>query len=136
MKAVRQKEPVVELHRDSKNIPFVAANLYFPNGVPTKERDVDDRDVCDFYHGEAYDDPTCWICGREHCILEAHHIVSRSDECCNIVMLCRACHEEVQHNTKLLPRVLLAKWTHDKMHTDWRRIIELRGKRFAFDALD
>lgn len=136
-KAKRMKAcvKVVELHRDSKNIPFVAANSYFANGVPKKEKDVDDRDVCELYHTELYDRWMCWMCASRRCILEAHHIVSRSDEPCNIVMLCRDCHAKVQHNPKELPRVLLAKWTHDKMHADWRRIIELSGKRFAFDAL-
>lgn len=39
MRAVRQKEPVVELHRDSKNIPFVAATTEaLPFGWEVKEQ--------------------------------------------------------------------------------------------------
>lgn len=121
-----------ELYCDSKGIPFHEANSYFPGRVPVKKPDVDDAWVCRFYH--ATFPGLCWLCRKP--VIEAHHIVPRSDELCNIVMLCRECHGQVQDDPKQLPRVLKAKVTHDRVHTDWRRIIELRGKKFLFDSLD
>jgi hypothetical protein len=69
---------------------------------------------------------------------ELHHLVGgamRSDEFCNFIMLCRACHSEIQSQPADYPRVWLAKWRVDREHTDWRRLIELLG-RVPFTDLD
>lgn len=132
-----KRAKAAELFCDSKGIPFHEANSWFPGRVPVKKPDVDDFSVCRAYHsGDCGNVGECWMCNRWEVITEAHHIVPRSDETANIVMVCRACHTEVQDNPKALPRVLKAKWLHDRIHTDWRRIIELRGKKFTFDSLE
>ena len=75
----------------------------------------------------------CFACGRprKHVRrLEAHHIIGgikgRSDEPCNLMMLCEdwehSCHR--QANSVLLPKgvLLWRKWSVDPENTDWVRL--------------
>lgn len=75
----------------------------------------------------------CALCSRPtwQAGTELHHIVGgamRSDEYANFLMLCRACHSEIQSQPEAYPKVWLAKWRVDREHTDWRRLIELLGR--------
>ena len=101
-------------------------------------RQVDDVEVASFYH--RIHDATCWMCGKKR-RLEVHHLVPRSDEPTNLVMLCGhtyddSCHRKVQDAPQWLPAVLRAKCTHDRMNLSWLRLTILRGKGWGFDSLD
>lgn len=79
----------------------------------------------------------CALC-RKQVETELHHIIGgagRSDEYCNFLMLCHACHMEIQSQPADYPRVWKAKWQVDREHCDWRRLIELLG-RVPFTSLD
>lgn len=124
-------------HADSHGIGFweVRHELWLPERVSDwhKIRRVVNPDVLDAmhrWHGP-WDD--CWYCGkRPRAPLEAHHITGgskgRSDEFCNLVMLCNNCHKLVQSNVALLPHVLFIKWRHDREHADWVRLNLLHGR--------
>lgn len=80
----------------------------------------------------------CFYCERHFVVgLDPHHIVGGSAGRCdckaNLMSLCRACHEKIQSNAALLPKLLYQKWKHDRWNTDWRRLCELRGRVFGFD---
>ncbi len=69
--------------------------------------------------------------------IEFHHIIGgarRSDELCNVCMLCTACHEIVK--TDVLPqgRILFLKWREDRQHCDWERL-SLLSKKFLPDLI-
>jgi len=93
----------------------------------------------------------CQVCGRSKRVIrcEIHHLAhgiggaGRSDESCNLIMLCVECHEWLGHGGAPsswadglpdLPRdrderfglLLWAKWHTDQATTDWRRLAELR----------
>ena len=75
------------------------------------------------------------ICGP----LDVHHICSeggRSDDLCNLMPLCRGCHERIQHATEMDQEVLRAKWTHDRANCDWVRVTALRGSWWPFESLE
>ncbi len=123
------------LHLDGHGVPFLMAGSYLPRDTarwPFKQ--VDDPEVCRRMHDWFLGSP-CWFCGLR-LPLEAHHIVPRSDELCNIAMGCHGCHVSVQDDPSQLRRVLLAKWLHDQANTDWRRLCELRMKHFDFDLAE
>jgi 5-methylcytosine-specific restriction endonuclease McrA len=74
----------------------------------------------------------CWACRyisfTNPCDL--HHLVGgtkgRSDERCNLMPLCRECHDKA--NTKELPlgRLMWLLWVHDRWGTDWVRLALLK----------
>lgn len=76
----------------------------------------------------------CQLCGRNfrrgHMRAELHHIIGgggRSDEPCNLIMLCNGyhgCHGKVHGN---LSGILYAKWKTDCENTDWVRLAILYG---------
>lgn len=90
--------------------------------------------VCSFMHNYR-GFGCCWIC-ETHPIAEAHHVVSRWDFVSNICMVCRECHERIQHNNRALPEVLRACWKHNRLLLSWVHIVRARGKWFWFDSLD
>ena len=90
-------------------------------------------EVCRFMHNHVFG--VCWICERMP-IQEAHHVVSRWDFLGNICMVCRPCHERVQHSPKALPEVLRACWKHNRLHLSWVHLVRCRGRWFPFDSLD
>jgi len=84
----------------------------------------------------------CQVCGRGSrrlgVKLEAHHIIGgqqgRSDELCNLLMLCDDHHRDVK--TRKLPQGLLiwCKWRTDRFNTDWVRLAIL-SRRFLPDLI-
>lgn len=83
----------------------------------------------------------CFWCGRQGgwddpegapFRLDPHHIVAgsrgRSDELCNLMPLCRKCHELIQSDASLFGRVLWLKWSLDRETVDWCRLALLRGR--------
>jgi len=76
----------------------------------------------------------CQWCGRdlsEYGVkAELHHIIGgggRSDEPCNLIMLCNGyhgCHGKVHGN---LSGIMYAKWKTDRSNTDWVRLAILYG---------
>ena len=132
-----KRAEAIRLDRDGQNMTIADVRGWLPKG-PTrdwpKQRDVDDQMLATYMHLR-FGDGECWLCGL-NVILEMHHIVSRSDERCNVVMLCRACHEEVQHSPKMLPAVLKAKIMHDRAYSSFLRIAQLRRKHYLFMSLD
>lgn len=85
----------------------------------------------------------CFMCGassRWHGPLEVHHIFGgsrgRCDSLTNLMPVCRACHEETQSVPAMLPKVLLAKWKHDRANVSWVRLVVLNQRWFPFDSLE
>lgn len=140
-----KRDKSAELQRDAHGYSILEANAYFQGRQPTSNGDVDCVDVMRSMHDrfsiniKGMRKGTCWLCGRSGHI-EAAHIVPRSDELCNIVMLggqyatCN-CHSLTEKNWAMLPQILAAKLEHDPLNTDFRRICELRRKKFEFDSL-
>jgi hypothetical protein len=139
----RRKRPEIELYEDAHGVRFCEIRSHLPARVKDwpKLRTVKDHEVIRihkmFYQGTAC--PLCngdyWACSRA----ETHHLVcgaARSDEFCNLIELCSDCHAEVQSDPKQTARVWLAKWTVDKQHCDWRRLVWLSGKWPGFDSLE
>ncbi len=135
IRRVSKKRARVANYPDCHGIDFDEVRLHLPARVadwPTVVR-VKDPAICramhEWFRG-------CWNCGWSR--VEAHHIAGgtkgRSDEFCNIAMLCGACHPKA--NTAELPmgRILYLKWKFDKPHTDWVRL-SLLANRFLPDLI-
>ena len=81
--------------------------------------------------------PLCPI-GTEARALEPHHLApagGRSHEHCNLLAICRRCHNIVQSNRDHHRRVWRAKWELDRTLTNWGRLCVLFG-RVPFTTLD
>ena len=131
----------IRLDRDGQNMTIADVAKWLPKG-PTrdwpKHEDVDSEEMAATMHS-CFGRSECWLCGLRtglYGTLDVHHIVSRSDERCNMVMLCRTCHQKVQHSPKMLPAVLKAKITHDRAYSSFLRIAQLRRKHYLFMSLD
>ena len=131
----------VKFHADCHGIYFHEAHLWLPNKVrdwPQVRivRDSKDYPILDEFRTRSGFWLPCWLCDKPDLPNQIHHIVGgahRSDEFTNLTLLCSACHRQVQSQPKELPRVLLAKWTHDRMNTSWVRLMALYGRKFDFD---
>lgn len=133
-----------ERYKDSHGVYFDELRTLLP-GSPSdweRVRPVLKSEACAIMH-DLYG--FCFLCATERSYgsssgtLEAHHILGgskKSDELCNLVLLCRGCHELVQSAPEQLPRVLRAKWKHDRAHCDWRRLTLLHRRWWDFDSLD
>lgn len=132
---VAKAKRLTERYADCHGIPFDEYRLWLPEKVSDwlQVQRVDDGCVCFAMH---LDYQYCWACEAinggvtDFNPIEAHHIVGgtkgRSDEFCNVAMLCRYCHKIA--NTDSLPfgRILFLKWKHDRQHCDWVRLALLR----------
>lgn len=84
---------------------------------------------------------TCTICTKplSYGEAECHHLTGgtkgRSDERCNLIKLCRFCHDEVQSQRAAHQRVWLAKFQAEPWDCDWVRLILLFGRWPDFDSL-
>lgn len=126
-----------------------AHGIYFDEilqHLPSRVRDwpplrlVHDARVCEKYVALRTLD-TCSLCGGHYwqtdCI-DVHHIAAnagRSDEFCNLLLLCRKCHTAIQDDPQRTREVWLAKWRVDRENCDWVRLVRLTGKWPAFDDL-
>ena len=74
----------------------------------------------------------CMACGISYGVtLEAHDLASgsrKSAELTNLLMLCQACHREIQSSKELLPFALFCKWKHDRPNLNWIRLTLLLGR--------
>jgi len=126
-----------ERYKDSHGVYWDEVRTLLPASVSQWERvrPVLKSEACSIMH-DLYG--FCFLCFHD-VTLEAHHILGgskKSDELCNLVILCRGCHQLVQSAPAALPRVLKAKWKHDRAHCDWRRLTLLNRSWWAFDSLD
>ena len=129
------------LFEDCHGVAFCEYRLWLPARVCDwpQVHVVKNSRVCDLMHRMCY---ACFICGGPPLVyrpLEAHHIIGgahRSDELTNVAILCRFCHQSVQHAPRRLKDVLLAKWQCDREHTSWVRLAQLHGRFFAFNDLE
>lgn len=130
---------------DSKGRSMEAAPQFIPLDVRTKQiiwppgEDVKDSTVAAWLHATYTKKPAnggervgkCWRCGKTR-RLDAAHIVPRSDELCNFMMLCSnvygsdSCHVWQEKNWTSLREILTVKCQADRIHTDFVRILELR----------
>ena len=116
---------------DSKGVAFAAIrhSMLRPVLGPVESEEV----------LEEYRNQDCFLCGHR-APSDPHHIVAGAgashDEKCNLISLCRGCHDRVQSDSKRLPELLRAKWEQDRWNTDWVRLCELRGNVFPFDIED
>jgi len=129
-----------ERYKDSHGVYWDEVRTLLPASVSQWERvrPVPKSEACSIMH-KLY--RTCFLCNTEKYWppLQAHHILGgskKSDELCNLVILCRDCHQRVQSAPDELPRVLKAKWRHDRAHCDWRRLTLLNRSWWKFDSLD
>jgi hypothetical protein len=137
----RKMKTKVQTYCDSKGLAFEDVRAYMQKhyGVRTADwptvKPVADKHVCKMIHEMPWWFGACWNCEGHgdgwNVFIEAHHIVGagrRSDELCNIALLCSACHVEVK--TRKLPqgRILFLKWKYDRQHCDWARLAILRGQ--------
>jgi 5-methylcytosine-specific restriction endonuclease McrA len=132
-----------ERYKDSHGVYWDEVRTLLPASVSQWERvrPVLKSEACAIMH-DLYG--FCFLCSTDRSYgfsgtLEAHHILGgskKSDELCNLVILCRGCHAQVQSAPAELPRVLRAKWRHDRAHTDWRRLTLLNRSWWAFDSMD
>lgn len=64
--------------------------------------------------------------------LDPHHLVGgtagRADELCNLMPLCRKCHDKFQSDKAMFGFLLYRKWLMDRANTDWLRLTILYGK--------
>lgn len=123
-------------HADNEWIPFDSIRSLLPDRVADwpNIQCLEDISVTRLMH-RFY--RFCFLCMSESDI-EAHHIFGgahRSDELTNILMVCYRCHKRIQSDPKCLREVLMAKWTWDRIHTNWRRMLLLHGRWFDFDTL-
>jgi hypothetical protein len=106
---------------------FALARKISPRRLVFSEATLDE------FRGEG----ACQLCG--YCgALEPHHLASakgRSDERCNLIAVCRKCHDEIQGDVDQYKRVWRAKWEADRAGTNWLRLCLLLG-RVPFDTLD
>jgi hypothetical protein len=144
----RQQRARVLLNQypDAHGILFAEHHLWLPAKVsdwPQVWR-VDDPVVCQTMHKMFQ---FCWACGNFYKYdcdrgyynrREIHHITGgikgRSDEMCNVSVLCTECHKNA--NTAKLPigRILFLKWREDRQHCDWVRLA-LLARRFLPDLI-
>lgn len=83
----------------------------------------------------------CFVCERRknwlnlYFAFELHHLArgsrGRSDERCNLIMVCRNCHERIC--SVPLIEVLAAKHKHDPDGCDWKRLAILIRHRIVDD---
>lgn len=83
--------------------------------------------------------PSCYFCGTTMGV-ETHHIVGgsgkRSDEPCNFVRACGACHRKIHGTEKpkiSLVSVLTAKRAADPDEYDFDRLQELHGSKWTLE---
>lgn len=92
---------------------------------------VRDLEIVIAYRGEHQHCQLCGAAFQWDVRKELHHIIGgagRSDERCNLIVLCNGyhgCHGEVHGN---LPLILWAKWLTNKEDTDWVRLAVLARK--------
>lgn len=119
---------------DGRGVPFAV----YPKHLPTLASDFPKMGVVhDLPAMKSYrwSHSHCQCCGRDltrdGVKAELHHIIGgagRSDEPCNLIMLCdgyHGCHGKVHGQ---LSAVLYAKWKTDRANTDWVRLAILYGK--------
>lgn len=135
----KQREKIRrEQYADARGVPFdeAGAELGANHDDWPARRVVTEDGVLDDYRWFMRPCPLC----RRSAKLEPHHLVGgaggRSNEHANLIAICRACHEEVQGDSRHTQRVWLAKWRTDRWHTDWCRLFVLLGRVPAFDCLD
>lgn len=83
--------------------------------------------------------PQCYFCGTIRDV-HTHHIVGgsgkRSDEPCNFVRACGACHRKIHGTDKpsiSLVSVLTAKRAADPDEYDFDRLQELNGRKWTLE---
>jgi len=131
-----------EEYRDCRGVFLSEVHNYLRGPVSSwpLAKQVKDSRIAGFMH-ERYKG-ICWLCEKLSIgNLEMHHLVSRSDELCNVVMLGGAfsncqCHARIQHDPTALRTLLRAKHERDPLHLDFVRIALLRRKLFLFDSLE
>lgn len=83
----------------------------------------------------------CFVCERQGnwdapegswLKLDPHHLVGgtagRADELCNLMPLCRRCHDKFQSLKPAFGFLLYRKWLFDRPNTDWLRLTILYGQ--------
>lgn len=140
-KRLDRKREAIERYRDCHGIAFDEVRGYMEKHFglkcsdwPTIKR-IDDPLVLQHMHSWFDSEAICWGCGKViigvYPPLEAHHIEGgtkgRSDEFCNLAMICSNCHVDVHASTIPKGKVLFLKWSQDRQHTDWIRMTLLRG---------
>lgn len=126
---------------DSFGVPFGDVRKWlwgrtadWSTAYPIKEP-AKNRDVCQMMHIlHGWPGSVCWLCNAAP-VAEAHHFVSRWDFPGNICMVCRECHERVQHAPAELPGVLRAMQKHNQF-LSWVHLVRARGSHLPFDTLD
>lgn len=123
----------VERYVDNRGIEFGEIGFHLrgrPGDWPRITR-VTRKGACTFMH-EFHQ--ACWQCGKRGYGLDAtqaHHIFEgsrgKSEELCNIAMLCALHHGQLSDPIIPLGRILYLKWKHDWLHTDWVRMTLLCG---------
>lgn len=140
MPRLKPQSEATERYRDSKGIALDQVALWLPPRVsdwPAVKR-VKDVVICAKMH-EWFKE--CWWCGYRsgwNTRIEAHHLAAgysngRSDEYCNIAMLCSECHAKVKTPQLSQSRLLRLKWEYDRQHTDWVRLCLLARKFLYID---
>jgi hypothetical protein len=133
-------KPSVELYEDCHGVRFCEIRSHLPARVKDwpKLRIVRDSEVLRIFR-MLVGGGSCPLCKRNYwqfCREEIHHIcggAARSDEFCNLLSVCSDCHAEIQSDVRQTARVWLAKWTVDRQHTNWVRLVRLAGKWPGFD---
>lgn len=142
----------VRLERDGANMTIEEVNAWLPQGQCSfwpQQQDVDDASVFAIIaahptisvNGSGALFGECWLCGRQR-YLDICHIVSRSDELANLFLACtvdprKACYPDSCHarlekpSEALLRAILRAKLEHDKPHTSYLRVAQLRRERYT-----
>ena len=83
----------------------------------------------------------CFVCerqcdwtarGESWLKLDPHHLTGgtagRADELCNLMPLCRKCHDKFQSLKPAFGFLLYRKWKFDRPNTDWLRLTILHGQ--------
>lgn len=127
-----------ERYADCHGICFDEIRMHLPDRVSAwpQYAIVDSNSFLELYRWFCR---PCYLC-RRYRQLEPHHLVGgsrgRSDDPCNLIAVCRECHNEVQSSVDDYQRCWRAKWEYDRDHCDWRSLVVLLGRWPNFDSLE
>ena len=118
---------------DGCGVPFSKYREHLPKSChdfPDPER-VKEPKLLERLHREWRYCMGCWRRRLASGRLELHHIVGgtkgRSDEACNLMMLCSdRCHPNVNTEAMPLGLLLVLRWYAERETTDWVRLAILR----------